>query len=65
MFDALAGCQNQVRLLEQINKELDEDLGNALDKIEELQETLAGLLSTVDDEENRGRGINRFWFTKR
>ena len=65
MFDALAGCQNQVRLLEQINKELDEDLGNALDKIEELQETLAGLLSTVDDEENRDRGINRFWFTKR
>mgnify|MGYP003152400103 FL=1 len=65
MFDALAGCQNQVRLLEQINKELDEDLGNALDKIEELQETLAGLLPTVDDEENRDRGINRFWFTKR
>ena len=65
MFDALAGCQNQVRLLEQINKELDEDLGNALDKIEELQETLAGLLPTVDDEENRGRGIKRFWFTKR
>lgn len=65
MFDALADCQNQVRLLEQINKELDEDLGNALDKIEELQETLAGLLPTVDDEENRDRGINRFWFTKR
>ena len=65
MFDALAGCQNQVRVLEQINKELDEDLGNALDKIEELQETLAGLLPTVDDEENRGRGIKRFWFTKR
>ena len=34
-------------------------------KIEELQATLAGLLPTVDDEENRGRGIKRFWFTKR
>ena len=107
MVDRLTGCQNQVRVLSQINKELDEELhksvqkstaqgvristhevtigqqdirikkleGHATEgwdladsynvKIEELQDTLAGLLPTVDDEENRGRGIKRFWFTKR
>ena len=102
MVDRLTSSQNQVRVLSQINKELDEELHKSLQKntaqgimisthevtigqqdirikklegwdladsynvkIEELQDTLAGLLPTVDDEENRGRGIKRFWFTKR
>ena len=107
MVDRLTSCQNQIRVLSQINQELDEELHKSLQKntaqgvristhevtigqqtiqikkleshaaegweladsynvkIEELQDTLAGLLPTVDDEENRGIGIKRFWFTKR
>ena len=121
MVDRLTCVQNQVRVLEKINQELDEELHKSLQKstaqgvristhevtigqqdirikklekqleevddcanlsheeyqegwdlaesynikIEELQATLAGLLPTVDDEENRERGIKRFWFTKR
>ena len=121
MVDRLTSCKNQVRVLTQINEELDDEVHKSLQKntaqgimvsthevtigqqtiqikklekqleevddcanlsheeyqegwdlaesynikIEELQATLAGLLPTVDDEENRERGIKRFWFTKR
>jgi uncharacterized coiled-coil protein SlyX len=114
MVDRLTCVQNQVRVLEKINQELDEELHKSLQKstaqgvristhevtigqqdirikkleghaaegweladsytavidyqleqIKGLQDTLAGLLPTVDDEENRERGIKRFWFTKR
>ena len=32
MVDRLTGCQNQVQLLEQVNKELDEELHKAIQK---------------------------------
>jgi hypothetical protein len=44
MVDRLIGCQNQVRLLEQVNAELDLELGEALDTIQKLQNKIDQLV---------------------
>jgi hypothetical protein len=44
MVDRLTGCQNQVRLLEQVNAELDLELGEALDTIQKLQNKIDQLV---------------------
>ena len=44
MVDRLTCCKNQVRLLEQINKELDVELGEALDTIQKLQSKIDQLI---------------------
>ena len=51
MVDSLIGCQNQVRLLEQVNAELDLELGEALDTIQKLQNRIDQMIddSLPDD----------------
>tara|TARA_R110000824_G_scaffold261570_6_gene450220 strand:+ start:1145 stop:1438 length:294 start_codon:yes stop_codon:yes gene_type:complete len=44
VVDRLTCCKNQVRLLTKINQELDEELGDALDSIQKLQNKIDQLV---------------------